>query len=477
MPSGARTRTFLWTTASRPGLRHAWRRRRAVPWPSPPSPRPRARAGSAPRRALPPRPDRPASDCPTDSSSSVARPASRIAPLPVRLVPLLDHRQAERVAVEAHRLVVVLDRQASRSSRTGLSVISVPPCVAGAEKMTTHDDRRTRRNRWRRSSACSTTTRSTGYPPTYARDGIPTIERYHDGQTTPTPEAIDFTPGELLGSVSGELGLRRFLEERGHRLVVTSDKDGPDSAFERELPDAEIVISQPFWPAYLTAERIAKAPNLKLALTAGIGSDHVDLQAAMDRGDHGDRGDLLQQHQRRRARGDADPLARPELPPGAPGRPRRRLEHRRLRLALVRPRGHAGRHGRCRPDRLGRAAAAEAVRGRAPLHRPPPPPARGRGGARRHLPPDGRVARRGLRRRDDQRAAAPGDRAPVRRRADRADEARRLPRQHRARQDLRPRRRRRARARAGSWPATRATSGSRSRRRRTIRGARCRTTA
>jgi formate dehydrogenase len=123
-----------------------------------------------------------------------------------------------------------------------------------------------------------------GYPPNYARDDIPKIERYYDGQTTPTPEAIDFMPGQLLGSVSGELGLRRFLEERGHRLVVTSDKDGPDSEFERELPEAEIVISQPFWPAYLTAERIAKAPNLKLALTAGIGSDHVDLQAAMDQG-------------------------------------------------------------------------------------------------------------------------------------------------------------------------------------------------
>jgi formate dehydrogenase len=123
-----------------------------------------------------------------------------------------------------------------------------------------------------------------GYPPAYARDGIPTIERYHDGQTTPTPEAIDFTPGDLLGSVSGELGLRKFLEQRGHRLVVTSDKDGPGSEFERELPEAEVVISQPFWPAYLTADRIAKAPKLKLALTAGIGSDHVDLQAAMDHG-------------------------------------------------------------------------------------------------------------------------------------------------------------------------------------------------
>jgi len=123
-----------------------------------------------------------------------------------------------------------------------------------------------------------------GYPPSYARDQIPTIERYHDGQRTPTPQAIDFTPGELLGCVSGELGLRAFLEGRGHELVVTADKDGPQSVFERELPDAEVVISQPFWPAYLTAERIAKAPELKLAVTAGIGSDHVDLQAAIDRG-------------------------------------------------------------------------------------------------------------------------------------------------------------------------------------------------
>ena len=123
-----------------------------------------------------------------------------------------------------------------------------------------------------------------GYPPSYARDEVPEIERYHDGQTTPTPEGLGFTPGELVGSVSGELGLREFLESRGHRLIVTSDKDGLDSVFERELPEADVVISQPFWPAYLTAERIAKAPKLKLALTAGIGSDHVDLQAAIEHG-------------------------------------------------------------------------------------------------------------------------------------------------------------------------------------------------
>jgi len=123
-----------------------------------------------------------------------------------------------------------------------------------------------------------------GYPPDYARESVPEIASYADGQTAPSPKAIDFTPGELLGSVSGELGLRRFLEDGGHRLVVTSDKDGPDSEFERELPDSDIVISQPFWPAYLTAERMDKAPNLKLAITAGIGSDHVDLDAAIAHG-------------------------------------------------------------------------------------------------------------------------------------------------------------------------------------------------
>jgi len=123
-----------------------------------------------------------------------------------------------------------------------------------------------------------------GYPPSYAREGLPKIDRYPGGQTVPTPKAIDFQPGQLLGSVSGELGLRKYLESQGHQLVVTADKDGPNSRFERELTDAEVVISQPFWPAYLTAERIAKAPKLKLAVTAGIGSDHVDLQAAIDRG-------------------------------------------------------------------------------------------------------------------------------------------------------------------------------------------------
>ncbi len=53
---------------------------------------------------------------------------------------------------------------------------------------------------------------------------------------------------------------------------------------ERNLPEATIVITTPFHPAYMTRERIEKAKNLKLILTAGIGSDHIDLHAAADHG-------------------------------------------------------------------------------------------------------------------------------------------------------------------------------------------------
>lgn len=119
-----------------------------------------------------------------------------------------------------------------------------------------------------------------GMPKSYARDDLPKIERYSDGQTLPTPKAIDFQPGHLLGSVSGELGLRPYLEGLGHELIVTSSKEGEDSVLDQHLHDAEIVISQPFWPAYMTKERIAKAKNLKIIVTAGIGSDHTDLDAA-----------------------------------------------------------------------------------------------------------------------------------------------------------------------------------------------------
>lgn len=111
----------------------------------------------------------------------------------------------------------------------------------------------------------------TGYPPErYARlHTLPHITHYPNGQTTPTPTSIDFVPGQLLGCVSGELGLRSFLEAAGHELIVTADKDGSNCEFDLHLPEATYVISQPFYPAYLTADRLGRAKHLKAAITAG----------------------------------------------------------------------------------------------------------------------------------------------------------------------------------------------------------------
>jgi formate dehydrogenase len=61
-----------------------------------------------------------------------------------------------------------------------------------------------------------------GYPPQYARDSVPAVTAYPDGFPVPLMEGV--SAGTLLGCVSGELGLRHFLESRGHTLVVTSDK-------------------------------------------------------------------------------------------------------------------------------------------------------------------------------------------------------------------------------------------------------------
>ncbi|THW27271.1 hypothetical protein D6D23_02987 [Aureobasidium pullulans] len=85
---------------------------------------------------------------------------------------------------------------------------------------------------------------------------------------------------QLLGTTENELGLRKWIEDQGHELVTTSDKDSANSTFDKHLVDAEVIITTPFHPGYLTAERLAKAKNLKIAITAGIGSDHVDLNAA-----------------------------------------------------------------------------------------------------------------------------------------------------------------------------------------------------
>ncbi|XP_009622894.1 formate dehydrogenase, mitochondrial [Nicotiana tomentosiformis] len=84
----------------------------------------------------------------------------------------------------------------------------------------------------------------------------------------------------FVGCAENALGIREWLESKGHQYIVTPDKEGPDCELEKHIPDLHVLITTPFHPAYVTAERIKKAKNLQLLLTAGIGSDHVDLKAA-----------------------------------------------------------------------------------------------------------------------------------------------------------------------------------------------------
>lgn len=90
------------------------------------------------------------------------------------------------------------------------------------------------------------------------------------------PETDEGLDNQLLNTDKA-IGLREFLKDSDHELVIL--KNGEED-LDKHLSDMDIVISAPFYPAYMTKERIEKAPNLKLAITAGVGSDHVDLDAA-----------------------------------------------------------------------------------------------------------------------------------------------------------------------------------------------------
>ncbi|WP_181763583.1 NAD-dependent formate dehydrogenase [Streptomyces albidus (ex Kaewkla and Franco 2022)] len=80
-----------------------------------------------------------------------------------------------------------------------------------------------------------------------------------------------------LATAENVLGLRPFLEDQGHELVGTSDTG---AELDAELSDAEVLITTPFWPLYLDEKRIEKAKKLKLVVTAGVGSDHIDEDTA-----------------------------------------------------------------------------------------------------------------------------------------------------------------------------------------------------
>ncbi|GAB2284195.1 formate dehydrogenase (NAD+) [Dionaea muscipula] len=88
----------------------------------------------------------------------------------------------------------------------------------------------------------------------------------------------------FVGCVEGALGIREWLESKGHQYIVTDDKEGPNCELEKLIPELNVLITTPFHPAYVTKDRIKRAKNLELLLTAGIGSDHVDLKAAAEAG-------------------------------------------------------------------------------------------------------------------------------------------------------------------------------------------------
>ena len=95
----------------------------------------------------------------------------------------------------------------------------------------------------------------------------------------PGGQAAKETP-ELLGCAEAALGLREMVESKGHELVALTDAG---SELDGHLPTTDALIATPFWPAYITRERIEKSPKLRLLLTAGVGSDHFDLAAAAER--------------------------------------------------------------------------------------------------------------------------------------------------------------------------------------------------
>ncbi|SCV69820.1 BQ2448_1214 [Microbotryum intermedium] len=87
----------------------------------------------------------------------------------------------------------------------------------------------------------------------------------------------------LLGTTENALGLRDYCKEQGWEYVVSSSKEGADSDFQKHIKDADVLITTPFHPGYLTADLIKTAKYLKLCVTAGVGSDHIDLNAANER--------------------------------------------------------------------------------------------------------------------------------------------------------------------------------------------------
>ncbi|MBA4603768.1 NAD-dependent formate dehydrogenase [Thermoactinomyces mirandus] len=90
------------------------------------------------------------------------------------------------------------------------------------------------------------------------------------------PETPPNEKNSPLLSAEKALNLPSFFSGTGHEIVVLTDPGELDSRLE----DMSVFICSPFYPAYLTRDRIERAGQLNLVITAGVGSDHIDLEAA-----------------------------------------------------------------------------------------------------------------------------------------------------------------------------------------------------
>lgn len=86
---------------------------------------------------------------------------------------------------------------------------------------------------------------------------------------------------DVVASAARGLDLGDHLTHAGHELVTTT---ATGDELDDLLTDAEVLITTPFWPVYLGRDRIEAAKELQLVITAGVGSDHVDSDAATERG-------------------------------------------------------------------------------------------------------------------------------------------------------------------------------------------------
>ena len=71
------------------------------------------------------------------------------------------------------------------------------------------------------------------------------LEQPPDNTSSPQGKEHAKQEPRLLGTTENELGIRKWLEDQGHTLVTTSDKEGESSVFEKEMVDAEVIITTP----------------------------------------------------------------------------------------------------------------------------------------------------------------------------------------------------------------------------------------